>query len=129
MDITLMGRRQLLTYIAQLEAERGAAQQLAAIRELVKAADDMGLMESAQEYSMLGRKIAELLKKSEAPEPDCATCNDTHQMAASDGNTVMCTHCPHPCDACCQKDNGPYCATNPCKCDCHNDKPNKEIKQ
>lgn len=50
--------------------------------------------------------------------PVCLTCLDTHQMALDD-RTVLCTHCPVPCNACAVGGVGAYCATTPCTCVCH----------
>ena len=56
-------------------------------------------------------------------KPVCATCNDTHAMTihtgSGDERAVMCTRCPLPCDHCRQRWNGPFCATTPCPCRCH----------
>ena len=55
----------------------------------------------------------------------CATCNDTHRMKyQTTGDVVMCTHCPVPCEECRTRGTtgmlaGPYCATTPCLCACH----------
>ncbi len=48
----------------------------------------------------------------------CSTCSDTHSMSLGD-RTVLCTHCPTPCQSCREGGNGAFCATTPCACDCH----------
>jgi hypothetical protein len=62
--------------------------------------------------------------------PVCETCNDTHRMEAG-FMTVMCTHCPTPCDSCRSRGpgqaGGPYCATTPCGCHCHRARYSREV--
>lgn len=53
-----------------------------------------------------------------APVPTCFACDDTHYMTMR-GRTVMCTHCPTPCEKCRSDGRGPYCQTTPCACSCH----------
>jgi hypothetical protein len=61
------------------------------------------------------------------PPPICTTCKDTHTMhrtsSSGDGDLVMCTSCPAPCEQCRSRGpgqmGGPYCAKTPCDCACH----------
>lgn len=57
-------------------------------------------------------------------KPICSTCNDTHNVPASDGvgpfgdGTRMCRSCPTPCERC-RQHLGAYCRETPCSCPCH----------
>lgn len=51
----------------------------------------------------------------------CEVCEDTHTMLLSEEyHSVMCTHCPLPCDDCA---SDAYCRETPCFCLCHKDLP------
>lgn len=85
--------------------------------------------EIAKVQSMLAAEMANPtdppppVKKSKKAKPVCAVCRDTHLMQirvdGKETKTVMCTHCPVPCDACRLSGKGPYCGKTPCACDCH----------
>lgn len=80
-----------------------------------------------QEATSLAMTIAKLdayVRASDDAErartgPACTTCDDTHRMTLRDAE-VMCTRCPTPCHDCAgEHGRGGYCATTPCRCECH----------
>lgn len=73
---------------------------------------DYNIMNEAASFN------ARIIIKRKKIDPVCRICNDTHVMHFDD-SSVMCTHCPTPCQKCRKGGNGPYCEKTPCDCECH----------
>lgn len=73
-------------------------------------------------------EVAEVIRRESvalADQASCSGCGDTHRVDVDD-RTVLCTRCPLPCEGCRDRaggNPGAYCASAPCACPCHGDRP------